>query len=220
MMTTLREASRRGVPIVVFNPLKERALERFASPQDPVEMASFGATQIASVYHQLRVGGDTAALKGMMKRVLERDAADLAAGGKGVLDRDFIATHTLGFDDLVADLDATSWQDIEEKSGLSRAALEAAGDIYVKAERVILCYGMGVTQRAADCEFPDAAREHRARGRGHLSVARPFQRAGRPYGGHHRKARPGLAAGAGTCVRLQAPGRAWSRCGGQRPGDD
>jgi molybdopterin-dependent oxidoreductase alpha subunit len=148
MMTTLREASRRGVPIVVFNPLKERALERFASPQDPVEMASFGATPIASVYYQLRVGGDTAVLKGMMKRVLDRDAADLAAGGKGVLDRDFIATHTLGFDDLRADLDATSWEEIEAKCGLSRSALEEAADIYVKAERVILCYGMGVTQHA------------------------------------------------------------------------
>ena len=35
MMTTLREAAKRGVPIVVFNPLKERALERFASPKVP-----------------------------------------------------------------------------------------------------------------------------------------------------------------------------------------
>ena len=40
MMTTLREASRRGVPIIVFNPLRERALERFAAPQDPVEMVT------------------------------------------------------------------------------------------------------------------------------------------------------------------------------------
>jgi hypothetical protein len=211
MMTTLREASRRGVPIVVFNPLKERALERFASPQDPVEMARFGATQIASVYHQLSVGGDTAVLKGMMKRVLDRDAADLAAGGKGVLDRDFIAAHTLGFDDLRADLDATSWEDIEAKSGLARAALEEAGDIYVKAERVILCYGMGVTQHA---------REHRARGCGHMPVARPFQRAGRPYGGYYRKAGAGFAGGDRARVRLQAAGGAWARRGGERQGDD
>ena len=28
MMGTLHEVSRRGVPIIVFNPLKERALER------------------------------------------------------------------------------------------------------------------------------------------------------------------------------------------------
>jgi molybdopterin-dependent oxidoreductase alpha subunit len=148
MMSTLRDAARRGAPVIVFNPLKERALERFADPQDPIQMASFGSTDIASAYHQLRIGGDTAALKGIMKRVLERDAADLATGGRGVLDRDFIAQHTENFEALRADLDATDWHAIEEKSGLSRAALESAGDAYVKAERVIVCYGMGVTQHS------------------------------------------------------------------------
>ena len=46
------------MPIIVFNPLKERALERFADPQNPIEMASFSATPIASTYHQVKVGGD------------------------------------------------------------------------------------------------------------------------------------------------------------------
>ena len=146
MMTTLREASRRGVPIIVFNPLKERALERFTAPQDPVEMATFSSTPIASAFYQVRVGGDVAVLKGMMKRVLERDADDLAAGGPGKLDRAFIAEHTEGFETLKADLDATDWADIEEMSGLPRSALESAGDVYVASERVILCYGMGLTQ--------------------------------------------------------------------------
>jgi molybdopterin-dependent oxidoreductase alpha subunit len=146
MMTTLRDASRRGAAIIVFNPLKERALERFSAPQDPVEMATFSSTPIASALYQVRVGGDVAVLKGMMKRVLERDAEDLAAGGPGKLDRAFIAEHTAGFDALKADLDATEWADIEEMSGLSRAALESAADVYVAAERVILCYGMGLTQ--------------------------------------------------------------------------
>ena len=146
MMTTLREASRRGAPIIVFNPLKERALQRFTAPQDPVEMATFSSTPIASAFHQVRVGGDVAVLKGMMKRVLERDAEDLAAGGPGKLDRAFIAEHTEGFETLKADLNATDWGDIEEMSGLPRAALESAGDVYVASERVILCYGMGLTQ--------------------------------------------------------------------------
>ncbi len=35
MLTELRAASRRGARIVVFNPLKERALERFVAPQSP-----------------------------------------------------------------------------------------------------------------------------------------------------------------------------------------
>ena len=146
MMGTLREVAKRGAPIIVFNPFKERALERFASPQDPVEMATFSSTEIASAYYQVKAGGDIAVLKGMMKRVLERDALDIACGGSGVLDRGFIETHTLGLDELRADLDATGWADIERKSGLSRADLESAADVYVRSERVILCYGMGITQ--------------------------------------------------------------------------
>ncbi|HEY4076342.1 MAG TPA: FdhF/YdeP family oxidoreductase [Rhizomicrobium sp.] len=146
MMTTFRNTAKRGTPIIVFNPLKERALERFAAPQDPIQMATFGSTPIASAIHQVKVGGDIAALKGIMKRVLERDAQDLAVGGAGKLDRAFIAEHTAGFEALKADLDATNWSDIERVSGLTRAALESAGDIYVAAERVIIAYGMGITQ--------------------------------------------------------------------------
>ena len=146
MMTTFRATARRGVPILVFNPLKERALERFAAPQDPIQMMTFGATPIASAIHQVRIGGDVAALKGMMRRVLERDAQDVAAGGPGKLDRAFIQEHTQGFEALKADLDATSWFDIERVSGLTRTAIESAADIYVAAERVIIAYGMGMTQ--------------------------------------------------------------------------
>jgi molybdopterin-dependent oxidoreductase alpha subunit len=152
MMTTLREASKRGAPIIVFNPLKERALERFAAPQDPVEMATFRSTPIASAYHQVKVGGDAAALKGIMKAVLGLDAADIAAGGPGVLDRTFIAEHTNGFEALKEDLLATSWTAIEAVSGLTRAALEEAGRVYATAKTVIVCYGMGVTQHAHGTE--------------------------------------------------------------------
>ncbi|GAB0119371.1 FdhF/YdeP family oxidoreductase [Acidisoma sp. 7E03] len=152
MMRTLREASRRGAPIIVFNPLKERALERFADPQAPVEMATLSATPIASVYNQVKVGGDAAALKGIMKGVLALDAADLAAGGSGVLDRDFITEHTTGFDALRADIEATEWAEIERVSGLPRAALEEAAAVYARAKAVIICYGMGITQHAHGTE--------------------------------------------------------------------
>ncbi|MCK8782607.1 FdhF/YdeP family oxidoreductase [Rhizobium sp. NTR19] len=148
MMTTLRNASRRGVPIVVFNPLRERALERFAAPQNPIEMATFSSTPIASQYYQIRIGGDFSALKGLMKRVFERDAEDLARGGGGVLDRQFIAEHTLGIDELRIDLESTSWEDIVRCSGLSKEALFRAAETYVRAKSVILCYGMGVTQQS------------------------------------------------------------------------
>ena len=146
MMTTLHAAARRGAPIVVFNPLRERALERFAAPQDPMEMATFSFTDIASDYLQVKVGGDAAALKGVMKAVLELDAADLAAGGSGLLDRCFIAEHTQGIEALLEDLHSTEWDDVVWISGLEREALEHVAQLYCKAERAIIVFGMGITQ--------------------------------------------------------------------------
>lgn len=148
MMGTLYEVSKRGVPIIVFNPLKERALEKFANPQSPVEMATMSSQPIATTYHQVRSGGDLAALKGVMKAVFERDDADIQNGGAGVLDRAFITDHTLGLEALRQDIDATSWDSIVRKSGLTMEALRGAADVYMKAKRVIVTYGMGITQHS------------------------------------------------------------------------
>ena len=141
MMGTLHECARRGVPIIVLNPLRERALERFADPQDPIEMGTLGSTAIASSYYQLRVGGDAAALTGIMKALIAMDEA-----GGGVLDREFIATHTNGFEALAATLRAAAWADLERASGLTRAELETIAAAYAKANATIVSYGMGVTQ--------------------------------------------------------------------------
>jgi molybdopterin-dependent oxidoreductase alpha subunit len=146
MLTTLREVAKRGVPIIVFNPLRERGLERFTSPQHPVEMLTLSSTPIASTYYQVKVGGDIAVLKGMMKCLVALDRKSLAEDGSSVLDRDFIKNHTTGIDELLADIDATSWDAIEAASGLSRSDIEFVGNIYAKAERAIINYGMGITQ--------------------------------------------------------------------------
>lgn len=137
MMGTLHEMARRGAPVIVFNPLKERALERFADPQDPIEMGTLGATPIATSYYLVKVGGDAAALKGVMKAVLAID---------GAVDMDFISTHTRGFEALRADLEATQWEDIEANSGLKRADLERVAAAYARSNATIVSYGMGMTQ--------------------------------------------------------------------------
>ena len=79
MMTSLRNAARRGASIISFNPFRERALERFQAPQSPIEMVTLSSTTISSKLFQVRVGGDVAALKGMMKVVVEADEAARAA---------------------------------------------------------------------------------------------------------------------------------------------
>ena len=146
MLTELHRASRRGVPIVVFNPLRERALERFAAPQDPVEMATFGETRIASEYCQVRIGGDVAAPKGVMKLVLEAHYEALRNNAEPVLDLDFIAHHTHGFEAFADDLRHENWEEILRASGLPREQLERVAAVYTRARAVIVVYGMGITQ--------------------------------------------------------------------------
>ncbi|WP_233842585.1 FdhF/YdeP family oxidoreductase [Dyella sp. 2HG41-7] len=150
MMGTLHEVARRGAPIIVFNPLRERALERFADPQDPLEMATFGATEIASTYLQPKVGGDAAALKGVMKALLDMD--DAQGPSSTVFDRAFIDEHTNGFDALATDLRATSWQDIEAASGLPEDDLRKVAEAYAKSNATIITYGMGMTQHSTGTE--------------------------------------------------------------------
>jgi molybdopterin-dependent oxidoreductase alpha subunit len=141
----LQEAAKRGVEIITFNPVRERGLEFFRNPQSPVEMLTGKETRISTQYHQVRPGGDIAVLLGICKHVF---AADDAAQreGKRVLDVDFIEQHTSGLAEFEAKVRATSWEEIERESGLSRAAIEGAAQVYVEADRVIGIYGMGLTQ--------------------------------------------------------------------------
>ena len=141
MLGELRAAHKRGAQIVSFNPLRERGLERFADPQSKMEMATLGSTPISTHYFQLRVGGDLAAVKGMMKHVLEQEDAH-----GGVLDHAFISEHTTGFAALAADLRAEDWAVLAQESGLTVEQLRAAADVYIAAKRSIICWGMGMTQ--------------------------------------------------------------------------
>jgi molybdopterin-dependent oxidoreductase alpha subunit len=97
MLHPLQEAAQRGVPIITFNPLRERGLERFTNPQNLLQMVA-GGTWISSHYHQVRLGGDAAALVGICKAVIENDIAATNAGLPPVLDIEFIAEHTSGFE--------------------------------------------------------------------------------------------------------------------------
>jgi molybdopterin-dependent oxidoreductase alpha subunit len=141
MLHNLQKAARRGCEIVTFNPLRERGWERFTNPQEPIAMATGGETRISSQYHQLKAGGDIAAMLGMCKYAIEADD-----GGEAVLDHGFIAEHCHGYEEFAAFARATSWDRIERESGLTRAEIERAARSYCRAKAVIGVYGMGLTQ--------------------------------------------------------------------------
>ncbi|KAI3590613.1 putative formate dehydrogenase oxidoreductase protein [Cupriavidus sp. U2] len=146
MLAELRDCARRGATLVSINPLRERGLERFTSPQSPVEMLTMSDTKICSVFVRPTLGGDYALIKGVVKRVLELDDAALATGAARVLDTAFIAEHTHGFDAFAADLRAESWTVIEQESGVPREDIEGLAAIYARGQRVICTWGMGLTQ--------------------------------------------------------------------------
>ena len=150
MLHDLQDAVRRGVPIVTFNPLRERGLVAFINPQSPSEMLTGAATPISSQYHQIKAGGDIAALYGMCKALIEAD--DRAARGARVIDASFIAEHTHGFAEFAEAARRCDWSDLERRSGLTRGALEAAATVYAHADRVIGIYGMGLTQHRKGVE--------------------------------------------------------------------
>ncbi|NIA56156.1 FdhF/YdeP family oxidoreductase [Massilia sp. TW-1] len=146
MLHQLQDARKRGVPIVTFNPLRERGLVSFVNPQSPTEMLTGHETVISTQYHQVKAGGDTAALMGMCKAVLEADARAVAEGGPRAVDADFIAEHCHGFDGFAAAVGARGWDEIEREAGLTQAQMEQAAGTYIRARSVIGVYGMGLTQ--------------------------------------------------------------------------
>lgn len=146
MLTDLRNATTRGARVVVFNTLKEKGLHRFADPQVKLEMLKGGSKATSTDYFRPRLGGDMAIFRGMAKVVFAAEDAAQAAGEAPVLDHAFIAEHCHGYDAYRAAVETTSWEQVEDQSGLTHAQVTEAAEIYLHADSVITTWAMGVTQ--------------------------------------------------------------------------
>lgn len=141
MLTSLQIAARHGAKIVSVNPLPEIGTMQFKHPQE-VQGLLGKATPLESLHLPVRINGDVAALKGLMKAMLE--AEDARPGT--VLDHAFLDEHTEGFAAFAQDLKQTLWEEIEEGSGVGRKAIQDAADIAIHCERMVVCWAMGLTQ--------------------------------------------------------------------------
>lgn len=146
MLGTLREVSRRGGSIIAINPLKELGLQRFQDPQAPLEMMANKSTEISQYYFQPKIGGDYAILIGIMKHLHEWDTGALSKGNPPVFDRSFIVPNTVGFEEMIKEIEQTNWSDIHKHTGLLPEELELLAKLYRNSERAIFCWGMGMTQ--------------------------------------------------------------------------
>ncbi|MCP4014223.1 MAG: molybdopterin-dependent oxidoreductase, partial [Phycisphaeraceae bacterium] len=139
-MRTLVEIKRRGGKVVVINPLKELGLERFKVPSD-VRSLLFG-TRIADLYLMPTIGGDIALLTGIAKVVLERGGVDEA----------YVREHTAEFDAYRTVVESAEWATIESASGVDRADMERAAEVYLKSRRTVFAWTMGITHHAHGVE--------------------------------------------------------------------
>jgi molybdopterin-dependent oxidoreductase alpha subunit len=141
MLSALERAKQRGARVVAVNPLPEAGLLRFKNPQRPSGMLG-GGTQLADLFLQIRLGGDQALFQAFNRLLLE--AEDDAPGT--VLDASFIAGHTHGFEEFAGLARATSWEDVLEATGLSEEEIRAAFREVLAAEKIVVCWAMGLTQ--------------------------------------------------------------------------
>jgi len=141
MLTSLLAAKRNGATIIDINPLPEVGLLRFKHPQEPLHLLG-GGTRLSDRLLQVRINGDVALLKGIIKAVLEAEDRSLGT----VLDWDFIRTYTSGFEEFLQHLRTVEWRQLEEQSGIARKQITEVGEIAAKARSTVICWAMGLTQ--------------------------------------------------------------------------
>ena len=149
MLSALQVLKHNGGKVIAINPLPETGLNHFHNPQDlrhptrALQVLVGSGIKIADLFVHPRIAGDLALLKGVVKEIVE--AEDRRPGT--VFDHAFIREHTHGLDECLADLRAERWDVILTESGVTRAQIREIADMIVRHERVIICWGMGLTQQ-------------------------------------------------------------------------
>ncbi len=135
MLIALQKAKRNGAKIITINPLPEAGLMRFKHPQELSGIVGQG-TALTDLFLQVRINGDVALLKGIMKGLVERDA----------IANEFINANTEGFGEFIEALRSVSWDEITTNSGVDQSSIQQAVDILCKSTATITCWAMGLTQ--------------------------------------------------------------------------
>ncbi len=142
MLSALEHTKKNGGRVVAVNTLPEAGLFRFKNPQKASGVIGRG-TSIADQFLKIRPGGDLALFKMLNRMILESDEAS----GGGVVDRDYIAKHTIGFDEFAAQGQDITWEQALEATGLTREEIEALHGEVLASKSIIVCWAMGLTQQ-------------------------------------------------------------------------
>lgn len=170
MLASLAAAKRSGAKMIAINPLPEVGLTSFVDPNpqhgSPLGILGLKPARLADLHLPVRIGGDMAVLKGLMKAMLERERTEPGT----VFDHGFIESKTTGYGELLRCIEATEWDEIVSASGLTREQIDEAAGMIIAAGSFITCWAMGVTQHtAAVATIQDIVNLHLLRG----SIGRP-----------------------------------------------
>jgi molybdopterin-dependent oxidoreductase alpha subunit len=150
MLSALETAKRNGAKIIAVNPLREAGLINFRNPQKARGLVGKG-TDLADLYLPIKINGDLALFQAWGSLLVEW----------GALDHDFIARHTLGFEDWRAHMSALDWDLVEATTGLSRRQITEAAELLRASDQTVFCWAMGLTQHhnavATICEIVNLA---------------------------------------------------------------
>ena len=141
MLTALEEAKEAGAAIVAVNPLLEAGLMRDKNPQKVRGVVGAG-TVMADQYLQIRLGGDMALMQALSRRVLDAEAARPGT----VLDHAFLRENCVGLEELREHLAHQDDGAVLAATGLRAAEIDELADRYLRADRVIITWAMGITQ--------------------------------------------------------------------------
>jgi len=141
MLLALQQTKRAGGKIIAVNPLPEAGLIAFMNPQEPLGLLGV-STKLADLFLQVRINGDVPLFKGILKTLVEAEDRE----PDSAVAWDFVRANTVGVEALLADVRAASWDTIERVSGIARSQIRAAAEWVRSAERIIICWCLGVTQ--------------------------------------------------------------------------
>lgn len=142
MMSALAKGKANGAKIIAINPLPEAGLMGFRNPQEIKGIIRSGV-KLADLYLPVKINGDMALLKAIETILIELENKN---PGK-IFDYDFIREKTTGYDAFLKQFENYNLDDLVELSGVSKEALYQMAEMIAFKKRIIVCWGMGLTQQ-------------------------------------------------------------------------
>lgn len=141
MLSALEKCKVNGGKIIAVNPLLEPGLMQFGNPQTAKGLFGKGSV-IADLYLQVKINGDIALLKAIMLLLLYQEKKSPGTA----LDMDFIPHKTEGYEAFATELQRHDFNELAEACGVPRADIKKAVAMIAKANKIIICWAMGLTQ--------------------------------------------------------------------------